>query len=144
MQACFGWGRVAILCLGLGLTGCVMDSSRLKAPSTLRTVSLAASAGTERVFGCAESTLNGLHQKDDQWVLHVTRKDFPAGVLETGNFPEENEMGFRFRLSMNAADGVATLEFKGAGPYFMDIGVEAAAQRFAHSMTRCLQDAAKS
>lgn len=120
-----------------------MDSSKLKAPSSQRSVVVPAGTPPDRVFLCAEATLDRLHQQDDQWVRRVTRKDIGAGVIETGNFQEDNEMGFRFSVRFDASSGRIALSFKGAGPYFMDLGVESAAQRFAQDLSLCLQAPAK-
>jgi hypothetical protein len=84
-----------------------------------------------------------LHRQDDQWVRRVTRKDIGAGVLETGDFQDDNEMGFRISARHNAASGEVVLSIKGAGPYFMDLGVESAAQQFAQGLLQCLEAPAK-
>ncbi len=131
------------LCVLLALPGCVVDSSKLKAPSAHRSVVLATGLAPDRVFQCAESTLERLHQQDNHWVRQITRKDSGAGVLETGNFPEENEMGFRLSARLEVSAGRVALSFKGAGPYFTDLGVESAAQKFADGLSQCLQSPSK-
>ena len=128
----------ASLVLLLSLTGCVMSNTPMKAPQTSSAVDVPAGTSTEALFACAESTVQALADADDRWDPRVTRRDVGAGVLETSNYGKENESGFRIRLRFVSGSDRAQVGLKGAGAYFVDLGVEEAMARFKSTVSACL------
>lgn len=120
------------------LTGCVMSNTPMKAPQTSSAIDVPAAISTEALFSCAETTVQALADADDRWDPRVTRRDVEAGVLETANYGKENESGFRIRLRFVSGSGQAQVELKGAGAYFVDLGVEEAMTRFKSNVSACL------
>lgn len=53
-------------------------------------------------------------------------RDVPAGVLETGDFARINRMGLRMRVRYDAGVGTGSIRLKASGPYFADLGADAA------------------
>ncbi len=120
------------------LTGCVMSNTPMKAPQTSSAIEVPSATSTEALFSCAETTVQALADTDDRWDPRVTRRDVEAGVLETSNYGKENESGFRIRLRFVSGSGQAQVGLKGAGAYFIDLGVEEAMTRFKSKMSVCL------
>lgn len=120
------------------LTGCVMSNTPMKAPRTSSVIDVPSAISTEALFSCAETTVLALADADDRWDSRVTRRDVEAGVLETANYAKENESGFRIRLRFVSGSDQAQVELKGAGAYFVDLGVEEAMTRFKSSVSVCL------
>lgn len=120
------------------LTGCVMSNTPMKAPQTSSAIEVPSATSTEALFSCAETTVQALADTDDRWDPRVTRRDVEGGVLETSNYGKENESGFRIRLRFVSGSGQAQVGLKGAGAYFIDLGVEEAMTRFKSKMSVCL------
>lgn len=120
------------------LTGCVMSNTPMKAPQTSSAIEVPSATSTEALFSCAETTVQALADTDDRWDPRVTLRDVEAGVLETSNYGKENESGFRIRLRFVSGSGQAQVGLKGAGAYFIDLGVEEAMTRFKSKMSVCL------
>ena len=110
----------------------------MKAPQTSSAIEVPSATSTEALFSCAETTVQALADTDDRWDPRVTRRDVEAGVLETSNYGKENESGFRIRLRFVSGSGQAQVGLKGAGAYFIDLGVEEAMTRFKSKMSVCL------
>ena len=125
-------------CLSLLLIGCVMTSRLMKAPSISDSIPVRQGTATAVVLYCAESAVQTMAQNDDRWDARITRKDMDAGILETGNFEEENESGFRIKMDYDPRAGRIDIVLKGAGAYFVDLGVEAAIVEFNDAMRECL------
>jgi hypothetical protein len=109
-----------------------------KAPSASKTITAPADTDTDHVLSCTEDTIAGLARKDDRWDPRITHRDAAAGVIETGNFQEENESGFRARVQFDAGRNSVQVDLKGAGAYFTDLGVDAAVAEFSAALERCL------
>lgn len=124
--------------LSILLLGYVMNSQLMKAPSALDSIQVPQSATAEEVISCAENIVRTLARDDDRWDARVTRRDVDAGILETGNFEEENESGFRVRIGFERKTGKIDVSLKGAGAYFVDLGVKTAIVEFNSSMRECL------
>lgn len=120
------------------LTGCVMSNTPMMAPRTSSAIDVPSATSTETLFSCAETTVQALADADDRWDPRVTRRDVEAGLLETSNYGKENESGFRIRLRFVSGSGQAQVDLKGAGAYFIDLGVEEAMTRFKSKMSVCL------
>ena len=129
---------IVALFLSLLLIGCVMTSQLMKAPSVSDSIPVRQGTTTEVVVSCAESAVQTMAQNDDRWDARITRKEMDAGILETGNFEEENESGFRIRMDFDSRAGKVNVVLKGAGAYFVDLGVEAAIVEFNTAMRECL------
>ena len=123
-----GW---AILVSAAVLAGCTPTASR-------HIPLLPPSADASHVAACAERTVAHLARQDNRWDARVTHRDRATGVLETGDFKSWNATGFRIRVVPDLDRREATLHLKGAGAYFTDLGVDAAADRFVAAFSQCL------
>lgn len=124
--------------LTTSVMGCSMNELPMKAPSASGFIDIPAGATADSVLSCAESTVQRLEREDDRWDKRVTRKDVRAGVLETGNFEEENESGFRVKVSFEPEKNRADIVLKGAGAYFVDLGTDSAIMEFEKTMLECI------
>ena len=79
-----------------------------------------------------------LSKTQNNWDDRITLKDEVGGRFETGNFSEMNVMGFRVSLRFAANAPSAKVQLKGAGPYFVDLGVDGAIERFVQQTMACL------
>jgi len=61
------------------------------------------------------------------------------GVIETGEFSEANLAGFRVRGTYVLRENRMTLLLRGAGPYYIDLGVERAGQDLMAGIESCLK-----
>lgn len=131
--------RVALyFILSFSMAGCAMSDLPMKAPKTSDSIEIPAGTSVESVFACAETTVRDLAAADDRWDARVTRRDVATGILETSNYPEENESGFRIRLDFAQGDDRAQLQLKGAGAYFVDMGVEDAMRTLKAKLSTCI------
>ena len=103
-----------------------MHEAAMRAPKTDTVLEVAPKVGTEAVFVCAERQLQTLAKDNSLWIPEVTRRDTAAATLETGHYEDDNVTGFRIRLNHRAAAGKVDVELKGAGAYFVDLGVDTA------------------
>jgi hypothetical protein len=129
---------IVALLLCIPLTALLMKTLLMKAPSTSGSIQAPAGLTSDAVVSCVESVVLTLARQDDRWDARVTRKDTAAGILETGNFDEENESGFRVRVAFDRKTGTMDFALKGAGAYFVDMGVESAIAEFDSAMRRCI------
>lgn len=123
----------------LALTACSVVGSLQNAPSVSAVLSAPQGIGSAAVLGCAASVVEALERKDDRWDTRITRNDVSAGVLETGDFPEENVSGFRLRVAFSEKRGRIDVAIKSAGAYFVDLGGEEALAAFRPEFASCLQ-----
>ncbi len=79
-----------------------------------------------------------LSRTQNNWDDRITLKDPSGGRLETGHFPEKNVIGFRVSVQYAANATTARVQVKGAGPYFVDLGVDAAMAAFVKQTSACL------
>jgi hypothetical protein len=131
------WIVLVFFCI-IFLTGYLMNNLLMKAPSASASIQAPAGMSAEAVLSCAETTVQKLASDDDRWDARVTRKDIEAGTLETGDFEEENESGFRVKVSFDRRTSKIGIALKGAGAYFVDLGVESAIGEFNSAMNQCL------
>lgn len=122
-----GW---AILMSAAVLAGCT--------PTASRHIPLSPSTDAGRLAACAERVVAQLARQDNRWEARVTHRDRAAGGLETGDFKSWNATGFRIRVVPDLHRREAALHLKGAGAYFTDLGVDAAADRFVAAFRQCL------
>ncbi len=120
------------------LTGCVMSNTPMKAPASAGSLPVPAGIDAEAVFSCVESSVRSLHDKNELWNIRVTLRDAGRGVIETGDFDDDNIGGFRVSVQHNLASNDVRMRIKGAGPYFMDLGVDQAFVEFDARMRQCL------
>jgi hypothetical protein len=125
------------------MTGsCAMKEANTQAPRQQARISVAPGTTTAQVFACAERELRTLANEDEIWLDEVTRRDEATAVLESGDYADENVSGFRVRVQHSAETNTIELELKGAGAYFVDLGVDAATQTFRERLERCLASGA--
>jgi len=121
------------------MTGsCAMNEATMQAPRQRARITVAPGTTTAQVFACAERELRTLATEDEMWLAEVTRRDASAAILESGDYADENVSGFRVRLQHRVDANTIELELKGAGAYFVDLGVDAATQTFRQRFERCL------
>ena len=131
---------VSTVCLVvlLSLTGCVMSNKPMKAPAAEGSVPIPAGVDTEAVLSCAETSVRTLHDRNELWNIRVTRRDPGRGVLETGDFDDDNIGGFRISMLYAPEANAMRIRVKAAGPYFMDLGAEKAFADLDAQMRQCL------
>ena len=131
---------VSTVCLVvlLSLTGCVMSNKPMKAPAAEGSVPIPAGVDTEAVLSCAETSVRTLHDRNELWNIRVTRRDPGRGVLETGDFDDDNIGGFRISMQYGPEANAMRIRVKAAGPYFMDLGAEKAFADLDAQMRQCL------
>ncbi|UYB51298.1 hypothetical protein OCJ37_15045 [Xanthomonas sp. AM6] len=114
-----------------------MSAAAKKTPMASDVLVVPADLPTQRLFDCAETSISKLSETSSSWPK-VTRKDDAKGVLESGNFEEENRSGFRMRIERPQGAGQARITLKGAGAYFVDLGVEQAMKDLKASLDSCV------
>lgn len=124
------------------LTGCGLYESVVGVPMAVATVQAPPATSVDRVFQCAETSINRLAQPDSFWRSDVTRRDRDEGILETGDFDKANVGGFRARITFDKRTNEIRIDLKGAGAYYEDIGVEKSAADLKGAMQGCLRDRA--
>lgn len=129
--------------LSLLLVGCVMSNRPMKAPAASGSVSVPAGMRIEAVFSCAEEVVQTLNRDNELWDNKVTRRDIASAILETGDFEEDNKSGFRLKMRVDPQAGVAEITLKGAGAYFVDLGVDDGLREFVGKMNGCLRPLAR-
>jgi len=107
-------------------------------PTASGTLDLPAGTSTATVFVCVEESVRALHRAQSLWNDRVTRRDLSAGLIETGDFDDDNVIGFRVRVRSAPGSSEATVQIKGAGAYFTDLGVDKALSDFEAGMRACL------
>ncbi len=115
-----------------------MREATMRAPKASTVPEVAPSLGTEVVFVCTGRQLQTPAKDNKLWIKEVTRRDTSAATLETGHYEDDNVTGFRIRLHHCAAAGKVDVELKGAGAYFVDLGVDTAITDFRRELSRCL------
>lgn len=131
--------RTALLALVFGpLLGCGTSPALAKEPLASRDMLVPPGTPTLRLLACAEKTVLTLSKTQNNWDDRITLKDPASGRMETGNFPEKNVLGFRLSVSYPANAASARVQLKGAGPYFVDLGVDAAVTAFVQQTSACL------
>jgi hypothetical protein len=131
--------RYALLALVLSpLVGCVITPALAKEPLASRELQVPPGTSTSRLLGCAEQAVLTLSRTQNNWDDRITLKDLSGGRLETGHFPEKNVIGFRVSVQYAANATTARVQVKGAGPYFVDLGVDAAMAAFVKQTNACL------
>lgn len=109
-----------------------------RVPTAQTTIQVAAGVPVEQVFDCAQDQVHELKKQNGFWDSRITLRDVSAGILESGNFQEDNVIGFRLRLEYQRAASAANLRIKGVGIYFADLGVEKALASFSEGFDACL------
>lgn len=123
--------RPGLCWLGVALlVGCV--------PTGSRQLALPPELSRAQLFDCTEQALTGLRAGRTAWEP-VSLRDDVAGVLESGHYGQHNRIGLRIRLQHHRGSDRAQLWVRGAGPYFTDLGVEAAAGQLQNALQQCLR-----
>ncbi|MBO9827772.1 hypothetical protein J7373_05850 [Xanthomonas sp. A2111] len=132
------WHRIVhVAGLALVASACSMPAAARKTPMASAVLSVPADLPNQRLFDCAESSIATLSETRSSWPK-VTREDPAQGILESGDFPETNRSGFRLRMERPPGANQAKLALKGAGAYFVDLGVDQAMQAFKTALGRCV------
>ena len=126
-----------LLPVGFVLAGCTLVAATARLPTAQRHWQMPPSTATTQLFDCSEQVLDTLRADSSSWEP-VSRRDEHAGVLETGNYQQRNRTGFRLRLQHERVEGSARLALRGAGAWFADLGVEAAADQLQTGIAACL------
>jgi hypothetical protein len=124
---------ILLAALFLPAVGCAMLTS-----TASDTVAVPAGTKVETVFSCVEDSVRSLHQEQSLWNDRVTRREERIGIIETGDFEDDNVVGFRVRVQFALDAGEASIRIKGAGPYFTDLGVDKALVDFGARLRACL------
>jgi hypothetical protein len=132
--------REALLTLVLvSLVGCGITPALAKEPLANRDLQVPPGTPIPRLLACAENAVVTLSKTQNNWDDRITLKDLAGGRLETGNFPEKNVIGFRVSVQYATNAASARVQLKGAGPYFVDLGVDAAMAAFMQQTSACLK-----
>jgi hypothetical protein len=125
--------QIGLAAFFLSCAGCAMLT-----PTASGTVAAPAGTTVEVVFSCVEDSVRSLHQAQSLWDDRVTRRDGHTGTIETGDFEDDNVVGFRVRVRFALDAGEILVLIKGAGLYFTDLGVDEALAAFDSRMRVCL------
>lgn len=132
------WHRTAHFAgVALVASACSMPAAARKAPMASAVLSVPTDLPNQRLFDCAESSIAALSETSSSWPK-VTREDPAKGILESGDFPDTNRSGFRLHLERPPGANQAELALKGAGAYFVDLGVDKAMQDLKTALDRCV------
>ncbi|WP_295932738.1 hypothetical protein [uncultured Xanthomonas sp.] len=132
------WHRIAQFAgLALVASACSMPAAARKTTMASAVLRVPADLPNQRLFDCAESSIAALSETSSSWPK-VTREDPAQGILESGDFPETNRSGFRLCLERPPGASQAKLVLKGAGAYFVDLGVDQAMQDLKTALDRCI------
>lgn len=121
------------------LGGCSVSEATVHVPTAEAMLPVAPGTSVSKVFDCAQRELMQLRGKDDLWNHEVTLLNAEAGTLETGEFGNDNVTGFRLRLSYLPGTDAVEIVLKGAGAYFVDLGVDEAMSEFKQGFGSCLE-----
>ena len=109
------------------------------APESSFDITLPSGTTNQQVFQCAEKVIDQLGEGGTLWRRNVTLRDIEGGLFETGNFPQDNVMGYRFRLIISASSPKSlSATVKASGPSQADIGAEDAMSKFLAGFNACL------
>ena len=115
-----------------------MTQPASKVPMASALMPTPANLSNARIFDCAESAIGELSQTSSSWP-RVTLRNEGNGVLESGNYPADDKTGFRMRLErVNAGSGVQ-VHLKGAGAYYVDLGVQKAIDELTSKVDGCIK-----
>jgi hypothetical protein len=122
--------------LMLAASAC-MPAAAGKTPMAFDVLAVPADVPTHVLFTCAEDTIARFSDTSSSWPK-VTRRDVVAGVLESGDFSEKNRTGFRMRIERPQGAVQAKITLKGAGAYFVDLGVDQAMKELKSELDTCI------
>lgn len=118
--------------------GCSMSEAVGQIPEATAELRVPAGVPTSRIFECARSRLSQLRAEEALWDHAVSAEDVGRGLLETGNFPDDNVSGFRVQLRHDVEAGLVSVRLRGAGAYFVDQGVDDALGEFREGFEPCV------
>ncbi|WP_230150531.1 hypothetical protein [Pseudomonas brassicacearum] len=133
MKTSFLPRMIVWLTYGLALSGC-----SLLEPHSRTSWETDSRVSTQEVMSCAQKTIQALSVKNLKWETTVTRLDIRGGTFETGDYPNPNATGLRARVTFQPEAHQLTVDIKGSGPYYMDLGAKKGATHFRRSMENCL------
>ena len=106
----------------------------------------------ERALNCVKTSISSLSPekevtlapgvsftaKQGMWSTNVTRLDYGAGILETGNYPMSNIVGVRIRAEYLKQSAGLRIQLKATGFYYTDLGAPEHLAELRNSVSRCV------
>lgn len=108
-------------------------------PTRSDSLQLPAGTRTTTLFGCAEKSIEGFRKSSRFWPA-VSLNDPVRHIFQSGDYDAANAGGFRVRMTHSESEHLAHIEIKGAGPYYMDLGVDQAMTDLKASLQKCLAE----
>lgn len=118
-------------------SGCSKSSLTSRAPIASTTIFTPAKLTNAEIFDCAQVTIAELSKTSSSWPK-ISLRDEATGVLESGDYPADDKTGFRMRLQRAEAGAALQIDLKGAGAYYVDLGVEKAINELGTQIQRCI------
>lgn len=131
-----------ILGLILATGACSMASTHRKMPLASDALNVPTALPNKRLFDCAQSSILELSRTSSSWP-EVTLRNDSHGILESGDFGQDDKTGFRMRIERPSGTGLATIALKGAGAYYFDLGVDQAMKDLKATMQHCISGTAQ-
>lgn len=127
----------AILICVIPLAGCAVFEALGGMPYASSSFNAPPATTSSAVLDCAVASVNALNKQLELWQTDVTRRDDAKGVLETGRYAESNVAGLRVRVQHDPGSRQVRMGLKGAGPYYVDLGVKAGMAALESKMKAC-------
>lgn len=127
----------SILLATMLLGGCSMTQSASKIPMANTLISTPTDLTNARIFDCAELAIVELSKTSSSWPK-ASLRDEENGVLESGEYPADDKTGFRMRLERVNAGAGLQIHLKGAGAYYVDLGVQKAMTELTSKVESCI------
>jgi hypothetical protein len=128
---------IAIVFCALPLAGCAVFEALGGMPYAGSSFNVPRGTTSPAVLDCAVASVTALNQQSDQWQTDVTHRDDARGVLETGRYAESNVAGLRVRVQYDPGGQQVRMGLKGAGAYYVDLGVKAGMAALESKMKAC-------
>lgn len=125
----------------VALPACSLADAALSAlfePRASISLEVPEAVATAQVFDCVRAGVAARPGRRGWVNTEVTRLDRTRGVIETGDYPGDNVIGLRTRTELSARPRKLVMRIRGGGPYFADIGIDAAALDLQARLRDCL------
>lgn len=119
------------------LSGCAVVEAVIE-PRASDVLAVRADTTTQRVFDCAQASVAAVSARGRHWDTRVSRIDSARGVIETGDFARSSRVGFRSQVVHSPDAGLVFIRLKGAGPYYIDLGVDRTVLDLQSRVRECL------
>ena len=124
---------IALFCMGLSSCSLV---DNLVTPTSKSVVQFDKRITTQEAFDCVVEIVNKLSNDKDPWKTHIQKIDISKGFLDIGNYEELNTIGFRVKAIKKY--NKLYLSLKGAGIYYVDLGVDLSMNKLKNGIELCL------